>query len=468
MKKKEWILEAAVCVFLFTALFVWGFVQPIENQPDERCRYLIPYYVMKHGRLPIGTDPELLVGGYGISYGFFPGLPYLIMAFFMKIASLFGANAFALLMSARCVNMLAGVGVFLIARRTADKLFRHTLTGWMFSLTAAFWPQVLFIFTYVNCDAFAYLSCAIMVYALVSGLKEGWNVRNYVVLAIGVSVCALSYYNAYGVILGSVVTFVLSFFYQKIDQNAAGASIYKTGFYFRECMRIGFTIVGIVFVLAGWWFIRNAILYEGDFIGLEANRRLAEIYAIDIFKPSMKVTLQNSGNPVWCLLLNAEFRFLLKQSFFGHFGNMDLTVPNYILRGFKIILLTGGIGLLLRNQGKAFAGWKRLAFASGMVIGAGTTFFLTYWYSYANEYQPQGRYLLPGLIPMLCLIMIGFQNLTDRILKIKKGEWIVRFLYAAAFLYIGISTLGCILLIYGQYYGRLAETMHMIFRGGPL
>ena len=464
-EKRERIIEVAVGVFLFTALFVWGFVQPITNQPDERCRYVIPYYIMMNGKLPNGTLRELVLSSYGISYAYFPGLSYIVMAVFMKIASVFTSSSFAILMAARTVNMLAGVVSYVFARKIAKKLFQNEWTGWLFTLTVAFWPQVLFIFTYVNCDAFAYMSCAIMVYALVSGLKEGWNRKYVLTLSAGIAICALSYYNAYGMILGCVFVFVFSFFYKK--ENG------KYGFHIKECARIGFSIVGIVFVLAGWWFIRNAVLYEGDFLGFAANSRSAEQYAIDIYKPSMRVTLQNSGNPVWCLIVNEEFRFLLKQSFFARWGNMDVLAPNYIIRGFKIILFVGILGLLLPNRNKVFTGAKRAGFAIGMFVSAFTAFFLTYWYSYTSDYQPQGRYLLPGLIPMLCITFMGIQNITQLICKLKVrgiclGVYGIRSVYVGSYIYIAISTIGSIYIIWRQYYEKLSETVNMIFTGGPI
>ncbi len=473
MQKRERIIEVLVEVGLFTVLFIWGMVQPIDKQPDERCRYVVPYYIMMHGKLPNGTVRELVMSTYGISYAFFPGLPYLVMAPVMKITSLFTHSSYAILMSARAVNMLAGAATWLFMIKTGRKLFKERLTAWFFALTAVLWPQVLFIFTYVNCDAFAYMSCAIMAYALVSGLREGWSVKNYVLLSVGVSVCALSYYNAYGMILGSVIVFVFSFFYQKKENSKQKKENSKWAFDLKKCLQIGLTIVGLVFLFAGWWFIRNAVLYDGDFLGFEANRRSAEHYAIDTYKPSLKVTLQNSGNPVWCLLVNEQFRFLLKQSFFARFGNMDLLAPNYIIRGFKLILFVGILGLLLRNRQKTFTGMKRLGFDIGMLVAAVTAFVLTYWYSYSSDYQPQGRYLLPGLIPMLCLIFVGIQNITGVLYRLPFGngtvaKWAVRMIYAGCFCYLALSTVGCVRLVWHQYLPRFTETLHMVYLGGPI
>lgn len=467
--KRERVAELMVGVFLFAVLFAWGFVQPITEQPDERCRYVIPYFIYSHGRLPVGTEAEVIMSTYGISYAFFPGLPYIFMALFMKITSFFTTNAYVLLMSARVVNMLAGIGAYCFIRKTAKKLFAELEAGWLFTLAASFWPQVLFIFTYVNCDAFAYLSCSVMVYALVSGLYEGWTRKNYVTLAVGVSVCALSYYNAYGMIVASVLIFVLSFFRGKKERQQNQ----EPAFDVKGCLRIGVTIVFICLVLAGWWFIRNMVLYDGDLFGMEANRKLAEVHAIDAYKPSMKVTLKNSGNPWYCLIVNEQFRFLLKQSFFARFGNMTVLAPNYIIRGFKMIVFIGAIGLLLPNRKKTFTGIKRAAFAAGMLIEAGITLVLTYWYSYASDYQPQGRYLLPAVIPLLCITCTGIQNITvlikhERFKWLKARTMIVRILYAGSMFYIAISTIGCVRLIWRQYGAQLSETLGLVFHGGPI
>ncbi|MDE6064866.1 MAG: hypothetical protein K2G20_09850, partial [Lachnospiraceae bacterium] len=327
------------------------------------------------------------------------------------------------------------------------------------------WPQVMFIFTYVNCDAFAYMSCAIMVSAVVSGLKESWTVKNYVTLSLGIAIWALSYYNAYGMVLGSIIVFLVSFFYRK--ENG------KTGFAIKDCLRIGFTIAGIVIVLAGWWFIRSAVLNDGDFLGFAANRRSAELYAVDSFKPSVKETLRNTGNPIYCLALNYDYRYMLTQSFFGRFGNMDLPAPNYVLRGFKIILFVGILGLLLPNRRKAFTGARRAGFFAGMFVAALTPLLLAYWYAYASDYQAQGRYLLPGLIPMLSILFMGIQNIADCITKItaKKavlGTWLLRVLYVGSYVYITAAAAGSIYTVWRQYYPVFSETLGMVFTGGPI
>lgn len=47
---------------------------------------------------------------------------------------------------------------------------------------------------------------------------------------------------------------------------------------------------------------------------------------------------------------------------------------------------------------------------------------LNAYYSYASDYQPQGRYSLPMLIPMTYFMVMGYGNLLTLRLRMKKYE----------------------------------------------
>lgn len=519
-EKCKHIQEAIICLLLFAFLYIWSMVQPLYEQPDEWCRYILPYYMMETGKLPNGNVPSLIIGTYGVSYAFFPGLPYIFMAAFMKIISFFTTSSYVLLMSARTVNILAAVITFIFLRRIAERLFTSSLAGWFFSLTAILWPQVLFIFTYVNCDGFAYMSCAIIIYALADGIKNGWRKGNINWLAIGIAICLLSYFNAYGMIVGAFITFVLSFIKRKDKENelsgegnVSQASRGKYVFDIKGCIMQGLIVAGLVFVLAGWWFIRSAVLYEGDFIGLAANARCAEQYAIDAFKPSMKETIQSAGGSIMDLLRNQDYMFLVKQSFFGRFGNMILPASNFVLRGYKLILFAGMAGIALTiavafinvikrkkvnkqlaadalakktSVGKAcdekradkttrinemvygVDGIPLCGLLIGNAIAAFIAAFLCVWYSYSNDYQPQGRYILPAVIPMLTIIFGGIGKLTQVSYLFeyrgrKLGKYITYFIYACIFTYLILASFNCLHTIYTAYYPEINDTMALSF-----
>ena len=111
------------------------------------------------------------------------------------------------------------------------------------------------LYSYVNCDALAMCSTAIIFYSWVKAYKEGWSWTTCAVSAVGMGICFLSYYNAYGFILMTFFYFVGTML---TDQSKPVKERWK------EMIQKGLFILVIVCVIALWWFIRNAILYGGD------------------------------------------------------------------------------------------------------------------------------------------------------------------------------------------------------------
>ncbi|HKM03980.1 MAG TPA: hypothetical protein VJZ04_05220, partial [Lachnospiraceae bacterium] len=450
--------EILLYMVSFGLLFAWGFVQPFGDPPDEICRYLVPYYMYQHGSLPNGNNIEVIVGVYGISYAFFPALPYMFQAVFMKLVSFFTENPFALLMAARTVNMIAGVISVYFAREISKKVFHRPLFAWLFTLLFAFWPQAFFLRTYVNCDSFAIMSIAIMMYGLIIGLDSNWSKKSYITLAIGVSICGLSYYNAYGMILASVFIFVCSFITMEhtIEHK-------KLHFDYKRCLRIGGIIAALVVILIGWWFLRNAILYDGDLLGFASNKKLSEIYAIDAYKASSRVTIQNSGKPISYLFTDGNYINILTLSSIGIFGFMHILSPVFVFRGFKFILLMGLIGLVISKKKMLIRNPKTIGLHIGFLMAILIPFVLCIYYSYSSDYQPQGRYLLPGLLPLLYFIVLGIQGGLERFVK---NIWIQRVIVGGAIIFIIVAFLVDFEIIYRMYYNRLSETMSFTFDGG--
>ena len=83
------VFGGAVRVLLF-----WSMLQPFGAPPDEMERFKIVSYLVNHGRLPHGGDPEIMLDGWGFSYGFQPILPYIVDAFFLKAFGLFSDSVY--------------------------------------------------------------------------------------------------------------------------------------------------------------------------------------------------------------------------------------------------------------------------------------------------------------------------------------------------------------------------------------
>ncbi|MFR4063570.1 MAG: hypothetical protein ACLT1I_12830 [Mediterraneibacter faecis] len=82
--KKEyaiWIFVLLVLVFYLS----WALAAPFDASPDESMRYQIVEFIVKHGTLPDGRDPEIRNANWGISYAFNPILPYMAGAVFARL-----------------------------------------------------------------------------------------------------------------------------------------------------------------------------------------------------------------------------------------------------------------------------------------------------------------------------------------------------------------------------------------------
>ena len=336
--------ELAFLFLMGCFLFFLAWILPFNGGPDEKMRYLIPQYIYRHGTLPAGYDPEIRNDLWGISYGFHPILPYIFGGYLMKLVGLFTTSEHALLMAARFVNVVLGVGFYWYVLQIAKLLFRKNIFRVYFVALLAMLPQLLYLFVYVNTDGIALFSSAMIVNYWLVGLKETWSRRSCTGLAVGVACCALSYYNAYGYALFSIVLFVgsLIVFYGKRGAKCCAAVILKRGIY----------ITVLVLLLAGWWFVRCAVLYDGDFLTLSAPAKCAELYAREEYKPSVKQSVEEQGISLEEMLRperegGMEWLITTYRSTIGYFGFFEYPLGLDIYEIHKKLFLMGLLGTLL-------------------------------------------------------------------------------------------------------------------------
>ena len=213
----------------------------------------------------------------------------------------------------------------------------------------------------------------------------------------------------------------------------------KTGKY-ADFVKKGLLVCVIVLALTAWWFIRNAILYDGDFLGMNASTICAEKYAKKNFKPSNRKTPQMEGYS-FLDMLNKGFPKsdgfswveLVSGSFVGRFGNMDVFMPKWLINNY-LDFIKAGFLLIFLHPVRTFAlrikkQWSVKGFFNWcMLVAMIIPNILNAYYSYASDYQPQGRYSLPMIVPLTYFMIIGYGNLFD--VQIKK-ESLRKKIYAA-------------------------------------
>lgn len=420
------IMTIIFAIYTFFLCFIWAKNISFDNAPDEEMKYDVCEYICNNLKLPHGGDESIRNSTWGISYAFTPILSYMFSGVFMRIVMHFTQNAFAIVFAARFVSILCMVGYVIMNAKIGDKLFKGSYK-WLYVAFVTFLPQVVFLGSYINNDSLALLSISIIVYSWIIGLEKNWNWKSCTLMAIGIGICALSYYNAYGYILCSVFIYCISSYIKKIN--------------IKEFFKKGIVIALITFTLAGWWFVRNFILYDGDFIGLNVSKEYGEKYALEQYKPSNRLTPAHENMSLKYMLINKRWIHITIQSFIGLFGYMDVTMNKTFYTGYQAVGIIGLIGVIgnviilkiigliekikkkeykkLKSEEKGKIKEKTL-FTSIMIICIIIPIILSIYYSYYSDFQPQGRYIMPIIIPFMYFITKGINNILNFIIKNEK------------------------------------------------
>lgn len=221
MKKfeiKESYFKIIFIIFIFLLCFSWAACQKFDCGPDESMKYDVCKFIVNNGALPHGGDETIRNPIWGISYGFQPIFSYMISSVFMKIAMLIfsiDAENIIAVVAARLVSVLCNVGTAIFTMKIGEKLFKNKFTKWVFICVVTLLPQFVFIGSYLNNDSLAIFSISIMIYSWILGMESNWNKKSLIMLASGIGICAISYYNAYVYILCSIILFLTSFFKNK-------------------------------------------------------------------------------------------------------------------------------------------------------------------------------------------------------------------------------------------------------------
>ena len=112
---------------VFLLLVIWAAILPFDQAADERMRYNVVDYIVRHNALPHGDDPELRNEVWGISYAFNPILSYMVSALFVKVVKLFTDSFDVILFAARFVNVLLGTGTAYFVMKLGKRFLKAGL-----------------------------------------------------------------------------------------------------------------------------------------------------------------------------------------------------------------------------------------------------------------------------------------------------------------------------------------------------
>lgn len=402
------------------------------NPPDEHSRYKVPLYIEEHGSLPTGFEEELFSGDCRWTYGFYTLLPYMIQGAVMKGVSLFTHSPLALLYAARMVNVVSGLFMAYLVLLIGRKVFIDDKIRWLFCFLVTFLPQSLFMHTYVNPDSICMLSTALMIYGLLCGYEDAFSVKSCVLLTAGLVLCILSYYNAYGFLVSIFLLFTAYFVKRKE----------KWTFDWKNFLKKGCPVALAVILLSGWSFVRNYMLYDGDFIGLRTKEAFIQSYGI------ARDTFRSSGYSLAYMLTHTSFVPKVIISFLGNYGSGTIYMYKIMYAGYLLLFGVAFVGLFIPGEKskKTFDAERKVGterfhtafFHINMVFCILMPLLLLLKYAYTVDYQAQGRYLMPAVIPIMYYLCYGFQKLP---LYRKAGERRKNILFMGIMMFVVLALL---------------------------
>lgn len=412
--RKQFYMDLAfvlACMGFFT---LWMLVsRSLFDAPDERMRYDMINFMADQLRLPRGDEPSLIDPIWGFTYAYRPITAHFLSVVFVWIARLFTTVPIIILNAARFASVIYGGITLWFCIKISRKLFKDNNYGaWMMVCLVAFLPQLNYLNAYLNCDSFCIMSTAIVVYYWIIGMENDWDRKACIGLGVGLAICSHAYVTGYGFLLASFIFFTLTVL-------LCG----KKSMDFKVYLKKGLLVFGVFFILAGWWFVRNAILYNGDFLGLAAQDICAELYAHPDFKPSLHWTYERAGISLWAMLFGeGQWMTLTFRSFIGSFLEMEinLSASYYIL--YQLIFAVATLGILL-NIRKLFAlreqgQWRKEGiFNWSMLMALIIPNVLNIIASYSIDFQAQGRYSMPMVVPLMYFVAYGLNDLCDRLIK---------------------------------------------------
>ena len=439
------MLELGVLLLCFCIYMFWTLSFTTWNYgPDEYMRFDVPKFIVTNHALPKGPEESIRNQIWGVSYGFDIALPYLLEASAMWVVSQFTQEHIPLLIAARMVSVVSTLCTVYFAILFSKKTMGKNPMRWSFVLMMALLPQIVFLASYVNLDSFSLFAVMIILYGWIVCMEREWDNRSSMLLAVGLGLCLASSQFAYSYVLASVFLYIT---WHLINWKYRNFKLFIT---------TGILILGIAFVICGWRYIRNAMLFDGDFLALNASKPYAEMYAMEEYKPSVRMTLEKSGMSMISMLRETSWILSSWRSLIGVFGYMNIPLPDSYYAIYKYMIIAGFVGILVKAVAKFLRSSKRGKFKNSMLFSVWIAFaslvtiYLSAYNSWHTDYQPQGRYIIT-ITPLLFLAVANGMDFWINLISFKtfgKEEITLNFKYLCVLIVFGFMLLSVFLGFY--------------------
>jgi 4-amino-4-deoxy-L-arabinose transferase-like glycosyltransferase len=388
----------------FVVRLPWLFLVPMKEAPDEYAHFWILRFLTEHLRLPEAT--EILAGGPSAVYGSYPPFGYVPHV----LTSLIGAKlapAVDISLCSRFGSLIIGATLIPCADYFGQLLFsRSRLFALALPLLIVFHPQLVFVNAYANCDTTTAALAAVTLVLLSKILLQGIQLKYSLILGLVLGWLALTKYSGYSMFPTAALAIIL----------AAWLHRTKITTFLLNCAVVAASALG----LSAWWFIRNAAIFDGDYLG---TKTMYHTWAVTFKR---ELVFHKSA---WTFLKDHRWWRTIIYSYWGYFGYMtqEMARPLYIV--YQSIMAVSIVTALARLP-KAVQAIKALKTVPNLIASINKDAAIpAVWFtliasfainlgamvyaSMANFGLAQGRYLFPNEIPIMAMLLGGLYLLPN-------------------------------------------------------
>lgn len=201
----------------------------------------------------------------------------------------------------------------------------------------------------------------------------------------------------------------------------------KIVFDHKNMLKYGIFIAVIVLIGISFFFIRSFIVNDGDLLGMKSFMQACEENALDFLKPSLRDTPKNNNMSYVEMLkstkwLQTTWFDATYRSFICVLGLMQYPIATQVYTFYGYLFTIGMIGMLFAFFFKFKKNTRQKIFYICLLASAIITLMLSIQYSYATDYQAQGRYIYPMWISIIIFVTTGLNTIIEFINKFIKNE----------------------------------------------
>jgi hypothetical protein len=391
-----------LCIVLVTVgiglIFIMMGISPFNAHPDEHLHFEAARYYMSYWDPPAVGDARSkeTYSYFGISYLDEPDIVYLLAGKFSEALSFTGLSPFLL---TRALNFVLFIVLFLFILKLSLE------AGVPFYSILLLSPQIWYIFSYFNGDAFGFFAGSCLMLVLSRFIRDPEKAMPRIEIGFWLGMLLLAkrnYYILIPVLVGVAIWH--SIFYSKVGQRRALA---------KGWLKVLFVAVLIALPKVGY----QQWVNEFNLAGKRGEQM--EKTAAPGFKPSQvtasfspwHVNMRAKGRPIEELLSVHQWHSISFMSMVGVYGWMDVFSPWWYYGLMFLLYALLFIRLCLPSRPLAMSELTLIAIGISGTAALGVASLLNSW---TVAFQAQGRYLFPMFCFFLLLLAYKWERLPQR------------------------------------------------------